>query len=901
MIETLWTFRVRAFVLLLLPAAAGLPSCRSGSETARSLDSVGPRGGGVFVLPVSQVIRPAGIQVELPGLRPQAIALSPDGRILVTSGKTSELIVVDPASGKIRQRVPLPPEPAPSAPAAGTTGSPHLLTPDKEGQLSYTGLVFSPDGARVYLSNVDGSIKVFEVDSMGTVRGLRSIALPPSGIARRKAEIPSGLAVSADGGKLYVALNLTNRLGEIDLATGEMRRTFDVGVAPFDVVLCQGKAFVSNWGGRRPEEGSLTGPAGKGTLVRVDPVRHIASEGSVSVIEVASGRVVTEVLVGLHASALAVSPDGRHVLVANSASDTLSALDTESLRVVETISLRWQPGDLFGASPDALAFHPQGKELYVCNGSQNAVAVVDFEPGKSRVRGLIPVGWFPGAVVHDARRNRLCVANIKGVGAGKSFARGARAKLNSLDHHGTLSIVDLPVDLPGAASLEASTQQVLTGYRRAAMEAAALPPRPGVTPKPIPERSGEPSVFRHVIYIIKENRTYDQVFGDVRSGKGDASLCIFGEDITPNQHKLAREFVLLDNAYCSGILSADGHQWASAALTTDYMERSFAGFPRSYPDGMDDEDVDALAYSPSGFLWDNAIAHRKTFRDYGEFAISDCGWADPEKKPRPTFVDFYRDFVAGTQLTRVASRPAVESLRPYLAAGSVGWDMDVPDVLRAARFIEDLHRWERNGEMPELVMICLPNDHTSGTKQGMPTPAAHVADNDLALGRIVDAVSHSRYWKDTCILAIEDDPQDGWDHVSAYRTTAYVASAWTKRRQVISTQYNQPGIVRTIELILGLPPMNQFDATAEPLSDCFSDQPDYTPFDAVPNNVPLDKLNPAPAAITDPIQRKYALASAELPLESIDKCPEDLLNRILWHAMKGSSEPYPSWATRAGR
>lgn len=851
----------------------------------------GARPDGSIVLPVHQTILPAGIQVDLPGLRPQAIALGPGGRPLVTAGKTSEIVVLDPETGGVLERVPLPPE-AGQRPATGTASS-HNLDPDKEGQLSYTGLAFSPNGSRLYLSNVQGSIKVFSVEG-GKVAPLRSIPLPPANAPERTAEIPSGLTLSTDGDLLYVALNLSNRLGEIDARTDQVRRLFDVGVAPYDVALAGSRAFVSNWGGRRPAPESTTGPAGQGTRVRVDPVRHIASEGSVSVLDLSTGKLVEEVLVGLHSSGLAVSPDGTHVLVANAGGDTVTVLETSSLRQVETISLRWQTGDLLGATPNALLFGRDGETLYVLNGTQNAVAVVEFEPGHSRIEGLIPVGWFPGAAAFDRQRNRLHVANIKGIGSGRRLAPGDPVKFNSHQYFGSVSIVSLP----GHEELATMTRQVLASYRQEAMARALLPPRPGQPPRPVPERAGEPSVFRHVVYVIKENRTYDQVLGDVPAGRGDPTLCIFGEKYTPNQHKIAREFVLLDNAYCSGILSADGHQWASSAFSTDYMEKSFAGFPRSYPDGMDDEDVDALAYSPAGFLWDNALAHGVSFADYGEFAISDSGWADPARKGKPGFLDYYRDFLDGTANTRVVSRPAIESVRPYLVTDTAGWDMDVPDVLRAARFLRDLKRWEAEGDMPRLVVICLPNDHTSGTKQGVPTPAAHVADNDLAFGRIVEGVSKSRFWKDTCILAIEDDPQDGWDHVSPYRTTAYVASAWTRRGEVIRTQYTQTGLIRTIELILGLPPMNQFDATATPFADCFQETPDFTPFNAVPPGVPLDQLNPAPSAIEDSLLREHALASATLPLDEIDRCPEDLFNRILWHAMKGSHAPYPTWATR---
>ena len=879
-----------------------------GCETARwqpsveqtsTRDIVGRVGENRYRTPVNQVLTPAGQQVELPGMRPQALALSPDGRLLVTAGKTHDLVVLEPQSGKVLQRVPLPSEkqlqPAPKA------VSEHILQPDEEGQLSFTGLAFAPDGSRIYLANVDGSIKVFGVGKDGTVAGLFTMPLPLANAPRRKPEIPAGLAVSRDGKRLYVALNLSNRLAELDAATGKVLRLWDVGVEPFGVVLAGHKAYVSNWGGRRPDANSVTGPAGQGTLARVDPVRYIASEGSVSVIDLRSGTgeskvqsPKSEVLTGLHASALSLSPNGRWLVVANAGSDTLSVIDTRKDRVVETLCARQNPGDLFGAQPNALVFDKSGKRLYVCNGTQNAVAVFDFAPGSSKLLGLIPVGWFPGAVVCDARRNALYVANIKGVASTLTLNRRKHAGNNTHQYRGSLS----RVPVPSARELAGYTAAALANMRYPLLKEAALPPRAGQPPRPVPERAGEPSVFRHVVYIIKENRSYDQVLGDMKEGNGDPSLCIFGERVTPNQHKLAREFVLLDNTYCSGILSADGHQWADTAIATDYMERSFAGFPRSYPDGMEDDDVDALAYSPAGFIWDNAVAHGKTLRDYGEFGITETRWKDPAKKGSPEFLDYYRQFTTGMDEIEIRSRPAIESLRPYLATNTVGWDLSIPDVFRAAQFIGELKRFEERGSFPNLSIICLPNDHTSGTKARFPTPAAQVADNDLALGQIVEALSRSRFWPQTCIFVIEDDPQDGWDHVSGFRTTAYVASPYTRRGVTVGTQYNQTSLVWTLELMLGLPPLNQLDATATPMSDCFTNAPDLTPFAAVPNNIALDRMNPEPKKISDPLLRKDAYASARLPLDQPDQCPEDLLNRILWHAMKDPRAPYPEWAVR---
>lgn len=846
------------------------------------------------VTPVNQTVTPIGIQTELPGLRPQALALSPDGRLLATSGKTHEIIIVDPVNGSILQEVALPSDKAtePSSDAVST----HILAPDKEGQLSYTGLIFSPDGRRIYLANVRGNVKVFAVAPDHKVSGLFSIPLPNANAPGRKEEIPSGLALSPDGKRLYVVLNLSNRLAELDATNGRVLRLWDVGFAPYDVVLVGNKAYVSNWGGRRPDSTTLTGPGGRGTRVRVDPVRHIASEGSVTVIDLAKNRVEKEILTGLHASALAAAPGGRYVAVANAASDNISVLDTRNDEVIETIWVKSSPADLFGASPTALTFDRNGRRLFVCNGGMNAVAMINFKPGSSRLLGLIPVGWFPGAVVHDARRNALYVANIKGISPGRVNAKTGRIEYNSHQYHGSLSLFQVP----GARALASHTATVLHNCRAPMISAARLPARPDQPPRPVPERVGEPSVFRHVVYIIKENRTYDQVMGDVKEGKGDPDLCVFGEEVTPNQHKMVREFVLLDNTYCSGILSADGHQWSDTAYATDYMERSFAGFPRSYPDGMEDDDVDALAYSPAGFIWDNAIAQGKQLRVYGEFAITEASFKDKTRKTAPAFLDYYHDFVNKTGLIDISSRPAIESLRHYLCTNTVGWDMAIPDVFRAAKFIEELRQFEQKGGFPNLVIICLPNDHTSGTSAGRPTPAAQVADNDLAFGQIVEAISHSKFWKETCIFAIEDDPQAGWDHVSGYRTTAYVVSPYTRRGTVISTQYNQTSLLRTIELILGLPPMNIMDASATPMTDCFTDKPDLTPFVAVPNRVPLDQMNPDPKKVSDPFMRRLAHASARLPLDRVDQCPEDLLNRIIWHAMKGPNVPYPDWAVHTG-
>ena len=837
--------------------------------------------------PVNQLVAPAGIFVPLPGVRPNALALSPNHKLLVTSGLLEELIAIDPATGKILQHVRFPEEVSNKALEPITSV---ILGGSEKDKLSFTGIVFSPDGTRIYLSNVNGDIKVFSVAKDQTISPLFFIPLPKANRGDRDSDIPTGLAVSPDGKKLYVALNVANKVLELDASSGQILRSWDTGNAPFGVVLCGNKLYVSNWGGRRPDADSPVGPIGLNGIVRVDQ-RSIASEGSVSIIDLAGHNSTQEILTGRHACAMALAPNRKYLAVANAADDTVSVIDTRTDKIVETICARQNPSDLFGAQPNALAFDRSGGKLFVCNGTQNAVAVFKFNPGKSQMLGLIPVGWFPCSIAFDSRRSTLDVANIEDMAQTRENAtrnRGHGMGFNSKQYTGSLSLVPVP----WKHELKKDTQIALDDLRYPLLAQAKLPPRANQPAQPVPERVGEPSVFQHVIYIIKENRTYDQVLGDVDEGNGDPNLCIFGKRVTPNEHKFVRQFALLDNTYCSGILSASGHNWTDAGIATDYVEREFAGWPRSYPAGGSPASRDALAYSPAGFIWNNATEHGKTVADFGEFT-SDHGVWKNSGQDVTNWTDAYQDFLSGSNSINYWAEPDLDALRPYVVSNYVGFDLTIPDVTRAAAFIQDLKQYETADSFPNLVIIWVPDDHTSGTKFGEPTPAAQVADNDLAFGQIVDAVSHSQFWTNTCIFGIEDDPQDGWDHVSGYRTTAYVMSPYTRRHAVVNTQYNTTSLLRTIELILGLPPMNQMDATATPMFDCFTNTPDFTAYDAETNNIPLDEMNPNPKQIEDDALRKDALVSSKLPLNKEDQCPEDLFNHILWRAVKGSHTPYP--------
>ena len=877
---------LRAFVPSCLLLLCGLGFAADPPTVEYDRARIGTLNDGRIAVPTNQVLSPFGRQVDFAG-RPTDVALSPDGRWLAVLNRAN-VLMIDAEVGTVVHEAKYP-----------------------DGGGSYSGILFAPDGKRLYASNVQGTIVVFDVQPDGTLKPAAPIPLEPLHRDKKGAgnALPAGMALSPDGKRLYVALNLNNALGEIDLEAGKLIRQIPVGNAPYDVVCVGGRAYVSNWGGGLPKEGDVTGPAGKGTRVKVDPKRHIASEGSVSIVDLGEGKVVKELVVGLHASGMAAGSDGT-VYVANANSDTVSVIDASGGEVVETVSVRPAEKLLFGSAPNALAVSPDGKYLYVSNGTNNAIAVVrlggraatskpaESAPAGSRLVGLIPTGWYPAGMALDAKRGMLYVANVKGIGSRDKGWEGKRKiadkpvyGFNSHDYRGTVSLIPIPDEgmLPGL------TEGVLANNRLTESISALAPPRPDQPPRPVPQRHGEPSVFRHVLYIIKENRTYDQVFGDIEKGEGDASLCIFGREVTPNHHKLVETFTLFDNFYCSGVLSADGHQWTDEAYVTDYLEKGFGGFVRSYPyDGND-----ALAYASSGFIWDNVLAAGKTLRVYGEFVEAGIRCKDAERKEKPTYLECYNDFINKTALIEIRATAKIRTLEPYLCPTFIGFPSIVPDVYRAGEFIRELKEFEERGAMPEFSIMLLPNDHTSGTQPGKATPQASVADNDLALGRIVEAVSRSRFWKETCIFVVQDDPQNGFDHIDGHRTVAMVISPYTRRGHLDSTNYNQTSMVRTMELILGLPPMNQFDASATPMAACFTDKPDLTPYEAVPNNIPLDQVNPEPTAIRDPRQRHWAEASMRLPLDDIDQADEDTLNRILWFAARGRDDTYPAWAVQA--
>jgi YVTN family beta-propeller protein len=844
--------RNRFISVILFVLFASLPTQISEAQTSGKNIQVGPQPDGSILVPTNQLLHPAGFQVYFPG-RPVDLALTPDKKLLVVKNRLSLDII------RIRDRSIL-----------------QSLAYEGSGS-SFTGLSVSEDGQRIYTTDAKDKLHIAGLDENQILQWKNAVKLPAPSIGGNP--VPGGLAVNGQESTIYVTLSRNNTLGVVNLAD-ERVKEIPVGIAPYEVVLANdSKAYVSYWGGRKPQKGESTYNT-SGSQVLVDPETGIANNGSVSVVDLAAGAEVKNIEVGLHPSGMVLSPDRSRLFVACANSDIVSVINTGTDEVIEEISVHLEKDLPFGSGPNALTISKDGKMLYVANGTDNAICVIRVG-APSQVIGFIPTGWYPASVILDEKTGFMYVANAKG--ARSRNQRTDRAGYNSHDHLGSVSMIPLP----GMKKLAEMTETVDKNNAFVQKMTATQSGAETKNKVPVPQIQSQESHFKHVVYIIKENRTYDQVFGDMPQGNGDMNLVHFGREVTPNHHKLAETFVLLDNFYCSGILSADGHQWTDEAYVTDYIEKFFGGFTRSYPyDGND-----ALAYASSGFIWDNVLRHGLTFRDYGEFV-------DAEIEPgEATFTDIYQDFLKGSNKIKIRARANLEQLEPYICPTFVGFPNKVPEVYRAAEFIKELKGFEKNNNFPNFIIMLLPNDHTSGTRPGLPTPRAAVADNDLALGQIVEAISHSKFWKETCILVTEDDPQAGLDHVDGHRTVGFVISPYTKRGEVVSTYYSQINMMRTMENILGIPPMNQFDYAAEPMADCFTEKPDFTPYKALPANIPLDELNPPLESLTGDA-RHWAEMSLKQDLDDVDRIDEDTFNRILWHSVKGYDVPYPALSHR---
>jgi DNA-binding beta-propeller fold protein YncE/phospholipase C len=801
------------------------------------------------LLPTGEVIQPAGEVLPYFG-RPIDLALATKQKFLVVKDRSS-LLLIDTESFELQQTLPL------------------------------------PNGASIHGIRVLRNGDILATDAQNSVHLFRSNAggkhSKSTTIEFAKNSYPCGLCINQAETIAYVALSKRNTVAIVDLAQGKQTQELEVGIAPFDVALSndESQLIVSNIGGRRPEEGDPTATSA-GTEVVVD-TRGIAATGSVSIIDTRSFKLLQSVRVGLQPSVLRVFD--QHAIVCNTNQDSISLISLNDYSVREVV-VKPDLNYPFGSMPNGLSLSTDNNLLFVSLAGNNAVAVLDTQDENWTLRGLIPTAWYPAGCVAD--ENFLYITNTKGFGS-RSSRRNAEQGRNSHDQQGVIQRVPLK-SINDPAMLKSWTEQVLNrstllGETRIAdtVQARLDASDANVRPVPIPKKLGEPSVFKHVIYVIKENRTFDQVFGDIPEARAEPSLCVFPENITPNHHALARRFGVLDNYYCNGVLSADGHSWATEGNVTPYLERAFGGFTRSYTFGDD-----PITYSSSGFLWDRVLSAGLSFRNYGEMdyaKIEDGGdyqkvWARYQAGEREVF----------------KQQVGIERLRRYTCRDYPGWNMAIPDVLRMDRFLEEFRKFEKEGGFPNLSLVYLPQDHLGG---GV-TSSAHMADNDLALGRLVDAVSKSKYWDSTVIFVNEDDPQNGYDHIDGHRSLCLVISPYSKPG-VNHQFYNQTSVLRTILHIFGLPSLNQKDAASPLMTDCFNTEPNNSvAFDVLPAAVELNQ-RPGAANKQSALERKWRAILATVPIERTGmktEQDEDNLNRFVWHEQKGWTTPYP--AAQAG-
>jgi YVTN family beta-propeller protein len=707
-----------------------------------------------------------------------------------------------------------------------------------------------------------------------------------------------GVSIANDRRRGIASLTFNNELAVVDLESGKLAGKAKVGIAPFTGVVdhAGNVAYVSNWGGRIAKPGEKTAQTGHedSTDQVVVDERGIASTGTISRVDLGALKTTDTISVGLHPTALAWDEAHARLYVANNNSDSISVIDTARNAVIQTIPLQPFQTSIHGVAPTALALDATNRRLYVACGGINAVAVIRLE--SSAIEGLIPTGWYPDHLALSREGKSLAIASFLGVGSGtelsestlKYFREGLPELVPGLNrryvhsNRGSVQVVTIPDNAQLANYTTAVAENNHLHLRGEGPAAPAVTTKTSVAPLPVPARAGDPAAIEHVVYIIKENRTYDQLLGDIAKGNGDPSLTLYGRDVSANHHKLAEDFVLLDNFYATGGNSGDGHQWVTQAAETAYCYwPGYAG--RSYPFDGDDP----IAPAASGFIWDAALARKKTVEIFGEYA----GMNGLPLNGRSTLLNQWKQGESFTgKFQTVAPNASVNKL---LAADYPAYSGSVPDVVRARIFLNHLAQWNKAGQMPNLVLIQLPSDHTGGTSPGYSTPKAAVADNDLALGQIVEGLSHSQFWKKMAIFVVEDDAQDGVDHVDGHRTVALAISPYTRRGSVDSTFYSQPSMLKTIELMLGLPTLSLFDLIANDMRNSFQSEPDFKPYEAVNPVQSLFEVNP-PASSLQGEQRRAANDSAKMNFREPDAAPSDKLNRILWHDIKGWSMPYPA-------
>jgi YVTN family beta-propeller protein len=813
----------RKTIVSLLTLAAGLAGA-TGIYRATATYQMGKQPDGAYIVSTGQRILAPTIKFRG---RPSDIALHPNGNVYAVLNHT-EVFLCDKNGVIAGSAVPL-----------------HV-------EAGFRGLAWTPDGKRLLASTAAGYIATFDYDGHALTPGEKISIAEGS-----RNPVPGGIAISQDGSKMYVTAADLNEAVEVDLHSDKVLKRFPVENVAFGCRMGADDRtlLVSNWGGRLARPGDDTSKSEDADIV-VDK-RGVPNTGTVTLIDLFTGSS-TNIPVGIHPSDICVS--GNHAYVANTLSDSVSDLDVAKKQVVRTIPIRFGKLNVVGAMPDALAV--AGSTLYCCDGGDNALAEVDLRSG--RVTGFHPVGYYPIALFLQPRQ--VIVLNSKGDGSVANTAYGRVG--NAHDFEGTLSSVDL------SSNLKRDTETVALDNKWGKRFSA-------------PDLAVYHGAIKHVIYIIKENRTYDEIFGDMPEGNGDIKLCDIGHRIMPNHQALARQFGLFDNAYVSGTNSNDGHAWSTQALANDYQEHFYVGYSRTY----NDDGNCSMSLSTGGGLWDQATKQHVSFRDYGEFVVADDAKFLP-RKPKDWF-EAWADYTSGQHKFTYIPNCRVAGLRPYVHPTVIYWPLIQSDQSRATEFIKDYTAREAHRTLPTLTIMSLPCDHTEGSNPDYPKPEAMMADNDLALGRVVAAVSKSPDWKSTCIFVIEDDAQSGPDHVDGHRTSFLVISPYNRRHEVNHTFYTTTNMVRSVEMMTGLDPMNRFDALSDPITTCFTDTPDLTPYASLPSNIPLDETNPGRLTKMTPGERYWAEKTKSLNWSHPDAPDSYWLNRVIWASLHRNHIPYP--------
>ncbi|MEO1054454.1 MAG: bifunctional YncE family protein/alkaline phosphatase family protein [Bacteroidota bacterium] len=749
-------------------------------------------------------LTPAGNSIELGDL-PLNLVSSPSGKYIAVTNNgqsTHSIMLIDPTS--------------------------ETLLSENEIPKAWYGLKFSQDEKRIYASGGnDNMIRIYDINQ-DQLAYADSIVLGKPWIGRNNPSKigPTGIDIDFDQNILYTVTKEDSSLYICDLTNNSVKQKVKLAHEAYTCLLSpdKQKLYVSLWGGEK-----------------------------VAIYDVANGVVSKMIAVESHPNEMVLTKDGKYLYVANANSNSVSVIDTQQQKVVETIVASLYPEAPTGSTTNGLAFSEDEEKLFIANADNNCLAVFDIEErGQSRSLGFIPTGWYPTSV--KVLGDKILVANGKGEfpkanpnGPNPYVRRDEKTEYIARLFKGTLSFINVPE----AIDLAAYSQLVYdnTPYNKE-IEAQA----DGEEGNPIPRKVGDESPIKYVFYVIKENRTYDQIFGDMPEGNGDSSLCLFPEIVTPNHHALARNFTLFDNFYVDAEVSADGHNWTTAAYATDYTEKTW---PTSYGGRggtYDYEGSRRIAYPEKGYIWDHCARSGVSYRSYGEFV-----WD---------------------------GKSGLKSLEGHIDVDFPSYNLSIMDTFRIHKWKHDFDSLLALDAVPRFSTIRIGNDHTVGARVGGKTPKACVADNDLALGHLVEHISNSSIWNESAIFILEDDAQNGPDHVDAHRSVLLVASPYTRRGFVDKTMYSTASVLRTMELILGIPPMSQYDAAATPLYRSFVVQQDLTPYTALLNTHPLDELNEE--------HNEISKLSEQFNLEVEDAAPDIAFNEVIWKAVRGLDSEMPA-------